>query len=226
MNAQALISTIAHEIRQPLAAIGANASATSRFLARTPPDYDEAGALLNRIKSDVHRASEVFDNIRTLFGKVDKKRQPVDVNEIILAVLASSHEELQNHSVSTQIELAPKLPLVDGHKGQLQEVVLNLVHNAVEAMNNTTARNGLLWVNPAMRGHDEIVVSVKDTGPGIDPERLSAIFGAFVTTKAHGTGLGLALCQMIIEDHGGKILASSDGGDGALFQFHLPIISG
>lgn len=223
MNALAITAAIAHEIRQPLGAIMVNAGAALRFLERAPPDHNEAQAALKRIKSDSDDASEVFDTFRALFGKVDQRRQLINVNEIILEVLASFRGELQDHNVETHTELAPQLPLVNGHRNQLREVILNLVHNAVEAMDATTGRNRVLSVKTALRGQDAIIVSVKDSGPGIDPEQLNGIFGAFVTTKAHGTGLGLAICRMIIEHHDGQILASSDGKNGATFQFALPI---
>jgi signal transduction histidine kinase len=223
MNAQAITAAIAHEIRQPLAAIMANAGAALRFLERAPPDHNEAQVALKRIKSDSKDASEVFDSFRTLFGNVDQRRQLINVNEIILEVLASFRGELQDHNVETHTELAHQLPLVNGHRNQLREVILNLVHNAVEAMDTTTGRNRVLSVKTVLRGQDAIIVSVKDSGPGIDPEQLNGIFGAFVTTKAQGTGLGLAICRMIIEHHDGQILASSDGKNGATIQFALPI---
>ena len=120
----------------------------------------------------------------------------------------------------TRHELTTELPLVNGHGGQLQEVVFNLINNAVEAMTN---RSRALLVRTEIRGRDEIAVSVQDSGPGIDPRELDNVFNAFVSTKAHGTGLGLAICRMIVEGHGGQLTASSDGKSGALFQFTLPI---
>jgi signal transduction histidine kinase len=223
MNVQAITSAIAHEIRQPLAAIMANASAALRFLERKPPDHNEVRANLKSIISDSANADEVFDSIRALFGKVDHGRQPIDMNEIIREVLASLRGELQDHDVETHPELTSEMPPVHGHKGQLREVIFNLVHNAIEAMHTTTGRSRTLWVKTTLSGNDAIVVSVKDSGPGIDQEQLKGVFAAFVTTKAHGTGLGLAICRMIIEHHGGQIFASSDGKNGALFQFALPI---
>jgi signal transduction histidine kinase len=223
MSAQAIVATIAHEVKQPMTAIATNAGAALRFLGRAPPDHDEVRAALNRIKSDGHRTGEVLDSIRTLFGKVDQGRQPIDVNEIIRVVLWSLHGELNDHGVATRSELMPELPPVDGHRGQLRQVIYNLVYNAIEAMDTTTIRNRLLRVRTKLHGHNRIVVSVQDSGPGIDPKQLDGIFGAFVTTKAHGTGLGLAICRMIIDYHGGQLSASSDGENGALFQFVLPI---
>jgi C4-dicarboxylate-specific signal transduction histidine kinase len=207
-----------------LAAIATNASAALRFLGRVPPDHDEVRAALNRIIGDSHRTSEVFDGIHALFGKVSQERQqPIDMNEIVLDVLQSLRGELKDHRVATRPDLTSELPLVGGHRGQLREIIFNLVHNALEAMATTTNRSRVLEVRTELRGHDAIVVSVQDSGPGIDPRQLDGIFGAFITTKAHGTGLGLAICRMIAEHHGGQLTASSDGYSGALFQFVLPI---
>jgi signal transduction histidine kinase len=223
MNVQAIIAAIAHEMVQPLGAITANAGAAVRWLERTPPDQDEARAALNRIKNEGHRASEVFDSIRALFGKVNQERQPVDVNNIILSVIHSLEGQLNDQEVAVHRELAAKLPLIAGHSGQLREVIFNLVTNALEAMRSTTNRNRVLHVRTELRDRDTITVEIQDSGPGIDPTKLAGIFGAFVTTKTHGTGLGLAICHMIVERHGGQLTASSDGKSGALFRFILPI---
>jgi signal transduction histidine kinase len=164
----------------------------------------------------------MFDSIRTLFKLTDQGRQPIDVNEMILAVLQSFREELRDHLVATRPELTG-LPFVVGHRNQLQQVVSNLVRNALEAMDTITNRGRVLRVRTRLRDQDTVIVEVEDTGPGIDPKRLDGIFGAFSTTKTHGMGLGLAICRMIIERHGGQLTASSDGKSGALFQFILPV---
>jgi signal transduction histidine kinase len=180
---------------------------------------------LGRIIGESHRTSEVFESIRALFRKADEQRQPIDVNEIIRAALQSSAAELKDRGVAVRTELMTELPHVVGHTGQLQEVVLNLTHNALEAMATTTDKNRLLKVRSALHGRNAIAVEVEDTGPGIDAKQLEGIFGAFVTTKSHGMGLGLALCRMIVEQHGGQLTASSDGASGSRFQFILPIES-
>jgi signal transduction histidine kinase len=223
MNVQSVIAAIAHEKRQPLAAITTNASAVQRWLERTPPDQDEARASLNQIKDESLRASEVFNGIRALFGKVDQERQAVDVNDIILSVTHSLEGQLNDHGVAVHRELAAELPLIAGHSGQLREVIFNLVTNALDAMRSTTNRSRVLHVRTELRDRDKIAVAIQDTGSGIDPTELAGIFGAFVTTKTQGTGLGLAICHMIVERHGGQLTASSDGKSGALFQFILPI---
>jgi len=221
MNARAIIAALAHEVKQPLAATAANASAAIRFLGRAPPDLVEARSALNRIREDSHRTNDVFDGIRALFGKVDQGS--IDVNKIIVEVMQTLRNELKDHWIEACTELMAELPPVSAHKGQLREVIFNLVTNALEAMAAVTDRNRVLWVKSQLRGHDAIVVSVQDTGPGIDPKRLDKMFDAFVTTKSQGTGLGLAICRLIIEHHGGQLSASSDGKSGALFQFVLPI---
>ena len=224
MSAEALTAAIAHEVRQPLASIVTNANAALRWLGRTPPDHDEVCSALTRIQNEGHRTSEVFDAIRALFRTDDGGRQKIDVNEIVVEVLQSLQAELKEKGVEVSRKLA-ELPLVDGHKGQLRAVIFNLVHNALEALDTTTDRNRILRVMSELRGPDAIAVAVEDSGPGIDPEKLDRIFTAFVTTKSQGMGLGLAICRMIVEQHGGQLTASSDGKNGALFQFVLPIAS-
>ena len=224
MGAEAITAAIAHEVRQPLAGIVTNASAALRWLGRTPPDHDEVRAALNRIQSEGHRTSEVFDAIRALFRTGDGGRQQLDVNEIAVEVLESLRGEMKEKGVERRAELV-ELPLVDGHRGQLREVIFNLAHNAIEAMGSATDRIRILRVTSELHGSDAIAVAVEDTGPGIDPEKLDRIFTAFVTTKSQGMGLGLAICRMIVEQHGGQLTASSDGKNGALFQFVLPIAS-
>ena len=222
MNVEAIAASIAHEIKQPLAAIVMNGGAALQLLGTAPPDHDEVRAALNDMIADSHRTSEVFEGIRALFRKVDHERQLIDMNEIILRVLQSLRGELKDHGVTTRTELMSGLPLVEGNRNQLQQVVFNLVHNALEAMNATTDRSRVLRVRTEHCGRDAIAVAVEDSGPGIDPKQLDGIFDAFFTTKAHGMGLGLAICRMIIGRHGGQLTVSSDGKRGALFQFVLP----
>ncbi|MGO9045441.1 MAG: PAS domain-containing protein [Xanthobacteraceae bacterium] len=223
MNVEAIIASIAHEVRQPLTAITANAAAALRFFARTPPDFDEINAALSRVVSDSHRASEVLDGIRALFQKVGQAREAVDLNEITREALQLLQGELTDHGVTTRMEFASELPHVQGHRGQLQEIMINLCHNAIEAMATMTDQNRVLRIRTGRHGEKAVAVAVEDSGPGIDPKQLQGIFDAFVTTKAQGMGLGLAICRRIIESHGGQISALSDGKSGALFQFVLPI---
>jgi signal transduction histidine kinase len=221
MSAQAITGAIAHEVRQPLASIVSNASAALRWLERTPPDHDELRAALNRIQGESHRTSEVFEAIRALFRKGDQGRQRIDVNAIIVEVLQSLRGEMKSHEVEARSELAERA-VVDGNGGQLREVIFNLVNNALEAMNTTTNQSRVLRVTTELRGRDAVAIAVEDSGPGIAPQKLDSIFSAFLTTKSHGMGLGLAICRMIVEQHGGQLTASSDGRNGARFQFVLP----
>jgi signal transduction histidine kinase len=224
MSAQAIAGAIAHEVRQPLTGIVTNASAALRWLERDPPDHDKLRAALHRIQSNSHRTSEVFDAIRALFQKDHEGRERIDFNEIIVEVLHSLRRELKDHEIETRPELT-ELPPIDGHRGQLREVIFNLVRNAVEAMETTTDRSRVLRVSTELRSPDTIAVMVEDSGPGIDPQKLESIFTAFLTTKSQGMGLGLAICRVIAEQHGGQLTALSDGRSGALLRIVLPTAS-
>jgi signal transduction histidine kinase len=223
LSAQAITASIAHEIRQPLGAIVANGEAGLLYLGRTPPDLDRARTALGRMVDDGHRTSEVFDAVRALFQKGEQPRQRIDVNATVLKAARSFRDELENHGIEVHTELEPGLPHVDGHQGQLDEVLVNLIKNALEAMDTETDRGRMLRLATRRNGHHTISVAVQDSGPGIDPKKIEGMFSAFVTTKPHGTGVGLAICRMIVERHGGQLKASSDGSTGALFQFDLPI---
>jgi signal transduction histidine kinase len=223
-NVQSIIASIAHEVRQPLAAIAANGGAALRFLERAPVDNDEVRAALNRVIADCHRTNAVFESIRALFGSGDQPMQSVSLNDIIVDVLQSLRVELEEHGVTVRSQLmAAQATLVDGHRAQLQEVITNLIHNAVEAMDATTDRDRVLNVKTEVHRQDAIRVAVEDSGPGIAQRQLNRIFSAFVSTKPSGMGLGLAICKMIVERHGGNISAISDGRSGTTMQFILPI---
>jgi PAS domain S-box-containing protein len=226
MNIEVVTASITHEVRQPLAAIAMNGGAALQFLERVPLDIDKVRAIMNQMLGDCHRVSEVFDTIRALFRRVDQKREPTVVNEIVLDVLQSMHEELKDHGVTTETELAPELQHVDGHRNQLRQVIFNLIHNAIDSMNNTMDRSRVLRVITKSQGPDAIMVAVEDSGPGINPRGLDSIFDPFITTKPDGMGLGLAICRMIVERHDGKLSASSDGKNGARFQLVLPVSHG
>jgi len=178
---------------------------------------------LKLIVEESHRASQVFNNILALFGKAGRGHEPVDVNEITLEVLHILGGDLRDHGVTLRTELMSERPLVMGHRGQLQEVLLNLVRNAIEAMDAVKSGSRMLLVRIERHASDNIVVAVEDSGPGLDPEKLDGIFDAFVSTKPQGMGLGLAICRMIIERHHGQLSAWSGNTRGAVFQFILPI---
>jgi signal transduction histidine kinase len=222
MNMEAMAASIGHEVRQPLAGIASNGGAALRFLGHVPPNLGEARAALERMVSDAHRASQVFDNIRTLFGKANQAYEPVDVNALALAVLEALGEELKGHDIATQAELRAETPLVMGHSGQLQQVFINLVRNAVEAMAARKDGRRVLQVRSARDAANAIVVEVEDCGPGIDPGRSANIFDAFITTKPQGMGLGLAICRMIVERHHGKLAVAPAQPRGSIFSVVLP----
>jgi signal transduction histidine kinase len=225
MNIDAITSAIVHEVRQPLTAIAANGNAGMRWLGKTPPDFDEVRAAMTEMVRDSHRASQVLESIRAVFKSADLEAQPVDLNRVALAALDVLRGELNDHGVITSTELAPELPPVPGHSGQLQEVMINLIRNAIDAMDAIADRARMLRVKTQADGREAIVVSVEDSGPGIDPEKLDSIFDAFVTTKPEGMGLGLAISRMIISRHQGQLSASVSNKSGASFQFTLPIKS-
>jgi PAS domain S-box-containing protein len=225
MNAQTIVSAIAHEIRQPLTRITAGGNAAQRFLKMVPPEHDKAQAALEGIVKAGHRTSEVIEGFRALLGTGREGRQLVDVNAIIREVLESLSGQLKDRQVEPRLELMSELPHVYGNRGQLQEVMSNLVVNAIEALETTSDRSRVLRVRTEFRDHKAVGVVVEDSGPGIDSNKLSDIFTGLVSTKPHGMGLGLAISRMIIDYHGGKLTASSDGKDGASFQFVLPIAS-
>lgn len=226
MNIEAITSAIVHEVRQPLTAIAANGEAGIRWLTKTPPDLDRVRTTLTDMVRDSHRAGHVLGNIRMLFKSGDLEPQPVDLNEIVVAALDALRGELKDHRVIPLTELVPELPLVPGHGVQLQEVMINLIRNAIDGMDSIADRARVLRVRTARVGREAIVVSVEGSGPGIDSEKLESKFDAFVTTKPHGMGLGLPVCRFIISRHEGQLSARADNKSGALFQFTLPIKSG
>jgi PAS domain S-box-containing protein len=223
MNIEVVTASIAHEVRQPLAAIAANGGAALQFLQRVPLDLGKVREILNQMTGDCIRVGEVFDTIRALFRRADQKREPTVINEIVRDVLQSMRQELKDHGIATETDLAPDLQLVDGHRNQLRQVIFNLIHNAIESMDNTMDRRRVLRVTTKSQGSNAIIVAVEDSGPGIDPRGLDSVFDAFITTKPDGMGLGLAICRMIVERHDGKLSALSDGKNGARFQFVLPV---
>src|SRR6516225_11728744 len=224
LNARAIVAAIAHEISQPLTRITTGANAAQRFLKMVPPEHDRAQTALDGIANAGHRTSEVIEGFRALLGEGHEERQLVDVNAIIRELLESLGNQLQDCRIEPHLELMSELPHVYGNRGQLQEVVSNLVVNAIDAMETTPDRSRVLRVRTELRDRKAIAV-VQDSGPGIDSNKLPDIFTGLVSTKPHGMGLGLAISRMMIDYHGGKLTALSDGKDGASFEFVLPIAS-
>jgi signal transduction histidine kinase len=225
LNARAIVAAIAHEIRQPLTRITTGGNAAQRFLKMSPPEHDKAQIALEGIVNAGHRTSEIIEGFRALLGTNHQGQQQVDVNEIIRELLESLSSQLKERQVEPRLELMPELPHVYGNRGQLQEVVSNLVVNGMEAMETTSDRSRVLRVRTELRDRRAVRVIVEDSGPGIDRNKLSEIFTGLISTKPHGMGLGLAISRMIIDYHGGKLTALSDGKDGASFEFVLPIAS-
>jgi len=222
MNLEAMASSIVHEVRQPLAAMTFSAAAGKRFLDRASPHIAEAKDLFDKIEDAGSRVSEVFENFLSLFRGGKKEHQPVDMSALALEAIQLLRKELDDHNIVAHTMLAPELPAIQGNRGQLREVILNLVQNSIEAMAATTKQR-IIQVVTERQDANSISISLHDTGPGIDPTKLASIFDPFVTTKAKGTGLGLAICKMIIEQHGGKLSASSDVQyGGARFEITLP----
>ena len=164
----------------------------------------------------------MFEGFLDLFRGGEQEQQPVDINALALEAIQLLRKELDDHNMLARTKLASELPVILGHSGQLREVILNLIQNAIDAMAATTNRPRVISVATARLGSDSISISLQDTGPGIDPQKLASIFDPFVTTKAKGTGLGLAICKMIVDQHGGKLSAASGADGGARFEITLP----
>jgi signal transduction histidine kinase len=217
-----MTASIAHEINQPLAAIVANANAAVRWLTNAAPNVDEAQAALKRIVSDGHRASEVISSIRAMFKKDDPARAALDVNELIREILALMHGQLESHQVALKAELIERPPPVAANRVQLQQVILNLAMNAVEAMGAVTDRRRVLRICTETHNPPGVLVTVEDSGTGVAPDDINRIFDAFFTTKSNGMGMGLSICRSIVEAHGGSLTVARAHPHGTVFQVFLP----
>jgi len=217
-----LTSSIAHEVNQPLTALVTSSNACLRWLASQPPNLDEARECLQRIICDSNRASDVIMRIRSLVRKSSPAKTRLDLNEAIREVLAITDEEARSHQILVQVDLAAGLPPVQGDRVQLQQVILNLVMNGIEAMKTVTDRPRELLVRSRSHDSGQALVAVQDSGIGLDQQSVERAFEAFYTTKAGGMGMGLSISRSIIEAHDGKLWATSNDGCGATFQFALP----
>ena len=179
---------------------------------------------MNGVVSAGHRASEVIESIRAMFRKDGQTKEPINLNNLVNEALGFVRRELQSQNVLIQTELTEPLPLVLGHNGQLQQVILNLVRNAAEAMESTSNRARILRVNTAIHDSAGVRLSIEDTGTGIDPKHLDRIFESFFTSKSEGMGIGLSICRSIVKSHAGRIWVSSDGYHGSVFNILLPTI--
>jgi PAS domain S-box-containing protein len=217
-----LSASIAHEVNQPLAAILTNGQAGLRWLGHDPPDLDEVRGAVKRIVGDADRASEVIRRIRELSRKTAPQKARLDLNEVIKEVIPLVRREMATHRVALQLELAPALPPVLGDRVQLQQVLINLVINAIQAMAPVTGRPRTLVIRSRPHDAGQALVEVQDSGVGIDAENLARLFGTFFTTKPDGMGMGLSICRSIIDAHGGEVWVSCNDGPGITVRFTLP----
>ena len=216
-----LSAAIAHEVKQPITGIVTMANAALRWLSRETPDIGRAREAMNKVVAAGHQASDVITNIRGLFAKDTQEKVPTDINKLIRTVLELVYMDLRKHSIETQVNLSEQLSPVMGNGVQLQQVILNLMMNAIESMNSAEPR--ILSIKTEMVGQNGVHVSVADTGGGISVANLNRIFKPMFTTKARGMGMGLSICRSIIESHNGRIWVSAGVPRGSIFQFELPV---
>jgi C4-dicarboxylate-specific signal transduction histidine kinase len=217
-----LSASIAHEISQPLGAALSYANAASHWLAAQPPNLEEVRRDLSFIVQSGVRASEVIDRIRALVKKAPPRKDRLEINEAILQVIAFAQNEMANNSISVRTQLAEALPATQGDRVQLQQVILNLLINAIEAMSGMSEGPRELLISTAKTDSEGVLVTVRDSGPGLAPESVDRLFESFYTTKPAGLGMGLSICRSIIEAHHGRLWATSNTPRGAVFQFTLP----
>jgi signal transduction histidine kinase len=217
-----LAASVAHEVNQPLAGVVSNASASLRWLAREVPNVEEAREGLQRIVRDGKRAGEVIARIRALTRRAQMPREKLDLNETIREVLALVGDETKRKRVIIRTQFAEDLSTVSGDRVQLQQVVLNLVMNGMEAMSSVGDRARELGVTTCNLDADQVQVMVEDSGIGIDPQKLDKIFDSFYTTKPSGMGMGLSISRSILQAHGGRLWATAKEGPGTIFHFTLP----
>ncbi len=218
-----LTASIAHEINQPLAALVANAAACLGWLDRATPDLGAARRSLEWIIDDSNRASEVIRRVRALAKKTDIDKAPLDLNTVVKEAMALVQRELASHAVSLRMELEPRLPRVFGDRVQLQQVIINLAMNGIEAMQSVADGRGVLQIRSGQDDQGRVFLAVSDCGVGVTPEETERMFAPFFTTKAGGLGMGLSICRSIVEAHEGQLHAYCNEGRGATFRFTLPL---
>ena len=221
-----LTASIAHEVNQPIAATATNAQAALRWLAARPPNLEEVRQALDHIVKDASRAGDVIGRIREIIKKAPSRKDRVDINEAIREVIELTRGEAAKHGAAVQTAFGEALPLIEGDRVQLQQVVLNLIVNAVQAMGAVAERPRELFITTARAEPNGVLVTVKDSGPGLAPSNLEQLFAPFYTTKADGLGMGLSICRSIIEAHGGRLWVTANQPRGAIFSFTLPTHSG
>jgi PAS domain S-box-containing protein len=217
-----LSASIAHEISQPIGAALSYANAASHWLAAQPPNLEEVRRDLGFIVESGVRASEVIDRIRALVKKAPPRKDKLEINEAVLEVIALIRNEMANSGISVRTQLAETLPAIQGDRVQLQQVILNLLVNAIEAMSGMSKGPRELVISTAKSDSEGLLVAVRDSGPGLAPESVDRLFESFYTTKPSGLGMGLSICRSIIEAHNGRLWAAANTPHGAVFQFTLP----
>jgi C4-dicarboxylate-specific signal transduction histidine kinase len=218
-----LAASIAHEVSQPIAATVINADAAMRWLGRQPPELEEVRQAIDQVIKDGHRAGEVIGRIRALIKKVPPRHDRLDINEAILDVVGLTRSELLRKGASLHTGLAKGLPLIRGDRIQLQQVILNLIMNAVEAMSDAGEGPRELLISTAADKSNGVRVEMRDSGPGLSAESLARVFDPFYSTKPDGMGMGLSICRSIIEEHGGRVWVMANVPRGAVFHFTLPV---
>ena len=223
MSVDAATAAFAHEVRQPLAAIAAESHAALNWLKKSPPDLGQLRASLTKIEFITQRASDVISSVRALLKKAPHRTTTIEINSLAHQVLRLVEHDLRVHGVSVSTSFQEDLPTLAGDRTQLEQVILNLVNNAVDAMRSGAAPTRTLRLVTCRNGTSVLSLSVQDSGPGIAADDRDRIFDPFFTTKASGTGLGLSICQTIIEDHGGKLRLTKTDSQGSIFEIALPI---
>jgi signal transduction histidine kinase len=223
---EAVTGSIAHEVKQPLAAIVANATAGLRWLELARPDLDEAREALKEIIRVGIQADKIIESTRSIFRKDAARRAPLDINELIRDTVGLEKGDLESRRVSLELQLAASLPLVDADRVQLQQVLLNLITNAIDAMDARPNTQHVLTLRSELAQSGDVLVSLEDSGAGVAPNDIDRIFNAFYTTKSQGTGMGLAICRLIIEAHEGRIWATPGVRGGTALRFMLPASGG
>ena len=217
-----LTASIAHEVNQPLAGVVSSANACLRWLDSQPPDTEKARQSVDRIIRDANRASDVVGRVRSLAKKTSPQKAWLNINEMVLEIVSLMEKEIEQNQVSLATRLSNDVPQVFADRIQLQQVILNLIMNAVEALSAISDGSRYLFISTEKDKSDGVFLTVGDFGPGLDPEKLEQIFDAFYTTKREGMGMGLAVSRSIIEAHSGRLWATPNDPRGAVFQFTLP----
>jgi C4-dicarboxylate-specific signal transduction histidine kinase len=216
-------ASIAHEVNQPIAALLMNAATAARWLAHQPPNLEKANQAIARIIGDGERTADIVSRIRNFSKKAPARSGVLEINDAILDIMGLARAAISEHGVSVKMRLSEGLPRISGDKVQLQQVILNLIMNAIEAMSEVSERSRDLLIRTSAADPGSVLVSVSDSGPGLPEANLERIFEAFYTTKASGLGMGLSICRSIVEAHGGRLWATRNEPHGAVFCMTLPV---